>query len=93
MIKVIQSTRGNHMKKESMISVRMPGDLADRLNNLAKATDRSRSYLVSLAIEEFVATQEWQVQAIKEGIEDAKAGRVADHPEAVKELQKWGKKE
>lgn len=80
------------MKKESMISIRMAGDLADRLNDLAKATDRSRSYLVALAIEEFVATQEWQVQAIKEGIDDAKAGRVADHLEAVKELQKWGKK-
>ena len=92
MIKVIQSTRGDRMKKESMISIRMPGDLAERLNDLAKATDRSRSYLATLAIEEFVATQEWQVRAIREGMEDAQAGRVVDHSDAVKELKKWGRK-
>jgi RHH-type transcriptional regulator, rel operon repressor / antitoxin RelB len=80
------------MKKESLLSVRMPEELAGRLTNLAKATDRSKSYLAALAIEEFIATQEWQVQAIKEGIADAEAGRVVGHDEAVKELTKWGKK-
>lgn len=80
------------MKKESLLSVRMPGELAGRLAKLAKATDRSKSYLAALAIEEFITTQEWQVQAIKEGIVDAEAGRVVSHVEAVKELTKWGKK-
>jgi RHH-type transcriptional regulator, rel operon repressor / antitoxin RelB len=80
------------MKKESLLSVRMPEELAGRLTNLAKATDRSKSYLAALAIEEFISTQEWQVQAIKEGIADAEAGRVVSHDEAIKELTKWGKK-
>lgn len=80
------------MKKESLLSVRMPEELAGRLAKLAKATDRSKSYIASLAIEEYLATQEWQVQAIKEGIVDAEAGRVVGHDEAVKELAKWGKK-
>ena len=80
------------MKKASLITVRVPEELAARLDNLSKATDRSRSYLATLAIEEFVAVQEWQVEAIKEGIADAEEGRVVSHEEAVAELGKWGRK-
>jgi predicted transcriptional regulator len=70
----------------------MPENLAERLESLAKATDRSKSYLATMAIEEFVAVQEWQVQAIKEGIADAEAGEVVTHQKAIKELKKWGKR-
>jgi predicted transcriptional regulator len=80
------------MRKASLITVRVPEELAARLANLSKATDRSRSYLATLAIEEFVAVQEWQVEAIKEGIADAEKGRVVSHEEAAAELGKWGKK-
>ena len=80
------------MKKASLISVRVPEELAARLDNLSKATDRSRSYLAALAIEEFVAVQEWQVEAIKEGMTDAEEGRIASHEDALKVLKKWGKK-
>ncbi|OPX97440.1 MAG: Ribbon-helix-helix protein, copG family [Syntrophorhabdus sp. PtaB.Bin047] len=72
------------------VSIRMPGDLLERLNDLAKATGRSRAYLATLAIEEFVATEERRVRAIREGMEDAEAGRVVDHSEALKELIPWG---
>jgi RHH-type transcriptional regulator, rel operon repressor / antitoxin RelB len=80
------------MAKGSLLSVRMPDRLAERLESLAKATDRSKSYLATMAIEEFVAIQEWQVQAIKEGIAEAEAGKVVAHPKAIKELKKWGKR-
>ena len=78
------------MAKESLLSVRMPDRLAERLDSLAKATDRSKSYLATMAIEEFVAIQEWQVQAIKEGIAEAEAGKIVAHQKAFKELKKWG---
>jgi predicted transcriptional regulator len=78
------------MKKASLISVRMPEELAERLEGLAKATDRSKSYLATLAIEEFVAVQEWQISAIKDGVADAEAGRVVGHEKALEELKKWG---
>jgi RHH-type transcriptional regulator, rel operon repressor / antitoxin RelB len=80
------------MSKTALMSVRMPERLAERLDNLAKATDRSKSYLAALAIEEFVAVQEWQVQAIQEGLAEAEAGKVVGHDKALKELKKWGKK-
>ncbi|MBI5604138.1 MAG: ribbon-helix-helix protein, CopG family [Deltaproteobacteria bacterium] len=80
------------MAKTSLISVRMPERLAERLENLAKATDRSKSYLASMAIEEFIAVQEWQVQAIREGIAEAEAGKLVGHEKALKELKKWSKR-
>jgi RHH-type transcriptional regulator, rel operon repressor / antitoxin RelB len=80
------------MKRAALISVRMPEELAERLEGLAKATDRSKSYLATLAIEEFVAIQEWQIQAIKDGIADAEAGRVVGHEKALEELKKWGRR-
>jgi RHH-type rel operon transcriptional repressor/antitoxin RelB len=80
------------MPKTSLMSVRMPERLAERLESLAKATDRSKSDLAALAIEEFVAVQEWQVQAIQDGIAEAEAGKVVNHDKAIKELKKWSKK-
>ena len=41
-------------------------------------------------IEEFVAVQEWPVQAKKEGIAEAQAGKVVAHDKAMAELKKWG---
>ncbi len=61
------------------------------MDALAKATDRSKSFLAVQAIEEFVTIQEWQVAAIDEGIAEADAGKVVSHEKAVEELRKWGK--
>ena len=80
------------MKKQTLVSVRLSEAVADRLEHLAQATDRSKSFLAAQAIEEFIAVQEWQVAAIKEGIEAADRGEVVSHEEALAELSRWGKK-
>ena len=80
------------MKKAALLSVRLPMELADRLESLAEATDRSKSYLAARAVEEFLAVNEWQVKAIREGIAAADKGEIAAHEEALKELKRWGRK-
>jgi len=55
------------------------------------APNRSKSFLAAQAIEEFLALQEWQVAAIKEGIDAADRGELVSHDEAVAELSRWGK--
>ncbi len=79
------------MKKQSLVSVRLSDPVAERLENLAQATNRSKSFLAAQAIEEFLALQEWQVAAIKEGIDAADRGELVSHDEAVAELGRWGK--
>ncbi|MBI3344743.1 MAG: ribbon-helix-helix protein, CopG family [Gammaproteobacteria bacterium] len=80
------------MSNNALISVRVEDDLAKRLERLAKATDRSKSYLAAQAIEEYVALQEWQVQAIQKGVAAAKRGDVVSHDKAIAELKRWGKR-
>ena len=80
------------MPKTSFLSVRLPGELAERLENLAKSTDRSKSYLAACAVEEYLAVQEWQVKAIREGMAAAEKGDIAGHEEALKELKRWGRR-
>ena len=79
------------MKKQTLVSVRLSDPVAERLENLAHATNRSKSFLAAQAIEEFLALQEWQVAAIKEGIDAADRGDLVSHDEAVAELSRWGK--
>ena len=79
------------MKKQTLVSVRLSDPVAERLENLAHATNRSKSFLAAQAIEEFLALQEWQVAAIKEGIDAADRGELVSHDEAVAELSRWGK--
>ncbi|MGA9854537.1 MAG: CopG family ribbon-helix-helix protein [Gammaproteobacteria bacterium] len=80
------------MAESTLISVRVPKEVAKRLAKLATVTERSKSYIAGQAIEEFLTLQEWQVKAIKEGIAEAEAGKLLPHEEAVKQLKRWGRR-
>lgn len=80
------------MSETTLISVRVPETVAKRLAALAEATDRSKSYVAAQAIEEFLSLQEWQVKAIRKGVAEAEAGKLADHKEAQKLLGRWGRR-
>jgi predicted transcriptional regulator len=64
------------------------GDLAQRLETLAKTTHTSKSSLATQALEEFLIVQEWHIHAIKEGISAADKGDIVSHKEAFAELKK-----
>lgn len=76
----------------TLVSARVPDDLAKRLEKLAQNMHRSKSFLAAQAIEEFVDLQEWHVQAIKEGIAAVERGEVVSHEQAVAVLKSWGKR-
>ena len=80
------------MSGTTLISVRVPNDVAQRLTKLADATERSKSYLAEQAFEEFIAHQEWQVKAIRQGIRQADTGKMAEHRKALKVLNKWSRR-
>ncbi|HZA50150.1 MAG TPA: ribbon-helix-helix protein, CopG family [Myxococcaceae bacterium] len=77
------------MADSTLISVRVSKDVAKRLERLAEATDRSKSYVAAQAIEEFLALQEWQVKAIQRAVDEADAGKLLSHSEARKRLARW----
>ena len=61
------------------LTVRLKPDLKHRLDKLAKATNRPRSFLIQEAVVEYLAVNEWQVGAIREGLKQADDGRLVSH--------------
>ena len=74
----------------STITARLDSDTQARLEKLAAATSRSRSWLVAEAVKRYVAEQSWQVEAIEEGIREADAGNFASDDEVKEAFGRWG---
>lgn len=91
-IMMISTNEYAAMTETTLISVRVPKDVAKRLTKLAEATDRSKSYVAGQAIEEFLTLHEWQVKAIRQGVVEADAGKLMPHKEAIKRLKIWGRR-
>lgn len=53
-----------------------------RLDRLARATQRSKSFLTNAAVERYLAEEEAFVTAVEEGLAQAEAGHVVDHDKA-----------
>lgn len=71
------------------MTVRLDDDVKARLEQLAESTQRSKSFLAAEAIRRYVETNEWQVQAIRAGIEQADRGDFATDQEVEDLARKW----
>jgi RHH-type rel operon transcriptional repressor/antitoxin RelB len=80
------------MGNTTTMTVRVPATLKNRLDKLADATARSRSWLAARALDVYVEDQEWQLATIRRGKKDANTGRVVPHEAAERWLRSWGKK-
>jgi RHH-type transcriptional regulator, rel operon repressor / antitoxin RelB len=78
------------MNDTTTFTIRVPADIKRRLERLAKATSRTRSWLAAEAVASYVAEQEWQLAEIEEGIKDAAAGHLTLHEDVKRWLESWG---
>jgi len=76
----------------STLSIRLNSRTKSKLEALAKASRRSKSFLAAEAIEAFVAAEAWQLGEIEAGVKDLDANHVVDHDEVRGWLQSWGRK-
>ena len=60
-------------------SVRMEEKKLERIDELAKATNRSRGWLINQAVDRYLEYEEWYLKAIEAGMEDVKEGRTISH--------------
>ncbi len=74
------------------LTIRIDEKTKEKLDNLAKATARTKSYIVGNAIKEFLEINEWQIKSIKESVEraDRKDAKFIDHEKVSKWLTGWG---
>lgn len=71
------------------ITVRLDDEVKDRLNRLAASTRRSKSFLASEAIRQFVESNEWQVSQTHAALSEADRGDFAATHEVGRLRKKW----
>jgi RHH-type transcriptional regulator, rel operon repressor / antitoxin RelB len=71
------------------MTVRLEDDVKDRLDVLAEATQRSRSFLAAEAIRAYVENNEWQIGEILAALREADAGDFASEKDVTALARKW----
>jgi RHH-type rel operon transcriptional repressor/antitoxin RelB len=56
-----------------VLTVRVSVALQQQLDAMAQAMERSRAWVITQALEQFVATQAWQVEEIRKALAEADA--------------------
>ena len=72
------------------MTIRLEPELKQRLDGLAEATQRSKSFLAAQAIREFVDLNEWQIQEIRRALVEADSDDFASDELVRDVLGKWG---
>jgi predicted transcriptional regulator len=75
-----------------MVSARIPDQLGQDLEALAEATRRSKAFLITEAIDDYVRRQAWLVKRIDEAVKEADAsGEYVSEEDMSAWLRSWGK--
>ena len=82
------------MPQSTTMTVRLAPEILEKLEFLAKATDRTKAYLASRAIEAYLEEQEWQVRAVEDAVMEADSGNATflSHDEVKNKMKKVMKK-
>jgi predicted transcriptional regulator len=78
------------MSETVVLTIRLPTEVKQRLDRLARDSALSSSRLATDAILGFLDEQELAREKIRAGLADADAGRVVPHQEVARWLQSWG---
>ena len=70
----------------AVITIRVDDETRERLDKLAQATQRTRSFLAAEALREYLDLQEWQVKEIEAGVGEADAGDLIAHEDVMNKL-------
>ena len=71
------------------MTVRLEDEVKDRLDHLAAATHRSKSFLAAEAIRAYIENNEWQVGEIQAALQEADAGDFASDKDVASLTRKW----
>jgi len=77
----------------SVTSVRLQPEIESPLEHLAKKLDRSKNYLINLAIKEFIerkSIDDKRWNETLEAIDSVKSGKVIDEKDVNNWLDSWG---
>jgi RHH-type rel operon transcriptional repressor/antitoxin RelB len=79
---------GEYLMSDVM-TIRVDGEIRQRLEKLSKATSRTKSFLAAEAIRLYLDVNEWQINEIEAGLREADAGDFASEAEVEAIFSKW----
>ena len=74
------------------MTIRLIRKTKTRLEKLAKAMDRTNSYVAAEAIRAFIELNEWQIAEIKSALKEADRGDFATEKEVQAVVKKWSRR-
>lgn len=80
------------MASGKILTLRLDDALTGKLDRLAKATRRSRSFLAAEAIRDYVALNSWQVEEIHKALAEADRGDFASDAQVNRVAKKWSRR-
>ena len=78
------------MAQSSTMTIRLESELKERLDKLSQATKRSKSFLATEAVREYVELNEWQIQEIQSALIEADSDDFASDSAVAETFNKWG---
>ena len=76
--------------RSATLSIRLKSETKKRLAKLAKASGRSSNFLISDAVESYVADQERMLAETRQGDREVKSGHYIRHEDMKAWLLSWG---
>lgn len=74
----------------TLLTFRVKNELKEKLESLAEATQRSKSFLAAEALERYIELESWQVAHIRKGMKQAEEGLVVPGEDVDRWLASWG---
>ncbi|WP_295392703.1 CopG family ribbon-helix-helix protein [uncultured Thiodictyon sp.] len=71
---------------QSSITIRTDPELVGQVAALALAMDRTRNWVIEDALRQYVESQAWQVEGIKEAMGSLDRGEGLDHEDVMAEM-------
>lgn len=71
------------------LTLRVPTEMKERLDKLAEATGRSKSYLAGEALRKYIDLEAWQIGEIQQALQEADANDFASDEEVDAVVKKY----
>jgi predicted transcriptional regulator len=80
------------MQKTASLTVRVKPETRSRLEKLATATHRSKSFVIEDALEQYLDVNEWQIRGVRQALAEADSpdAEFVDHAEVLKHWEEKG---
>ncbi len=75
-----------------VMTIRVDRKTKTRLEKLAKAMERTKSYVAAEAIRSYVELNEWQITEIRVALKEADSGDFASEEEVQAVMKKWSRR-